>query len=366
MTLENLAITKTNDLPIRHEGEVHNGKVRSVYWLKREDSERISNTFYGTSDRDLGVMVIGDRISAFECLWQSEGGLKGIPKKGASLNAVSKYWFDQFEAQGLTGNHIVHSPHPLVWIVQKAEPIMIEAIARQYITGSMWRAYERGERNFCGIQLPEGLQQNQRLDELLLTPSTKGILRGIPGVPEEDDVNITRKQIEDNYAAFGFKSVDDIDQYEALVREGFALIDRQLDSVGKVFVDTKFELGYLPDSSGKPVMVYIDEVGTPDSSRYWSKRPYVEEGRAEEESKEGFRQALLDNVPERDVLLNKGRMEERIGLAAAYRVPDKVFTDTSNLYSTLAEQITGQPIPEIKDARAEIVAALKPYGLIEA
>ena len=78
-----------------------------------------------------------------------------------------------------------------MWIVQKAKPVMIEAICRQYITGSMWRSYGKGERVFCGIELPDGLSKDQKLPELLITPSTKGILKGIPGVPEVDDVNIS-------------------------------------------------------------------------------------------------------------------------------------------------------------------------------
>src|SRR5690606_13039855 len=107
-------------------------------------------------------------------------------------------------------------PHPFVWVVQKAKPIKIEAICRQYITGSMWRAYANGEREFCGIRLPDGLQKDQRLPELLITPSTKGILRGIPGVPEQDDANITRDDLFANYAAFNFRSTADIDLYEKL------------------------------------------------------------------------------------------------------------------------------------------------------
>jgi len=88
-------------------------------------------------------MVISDRLSAFECMWRAEGGLDGVPGKGAALNAISGHWFQRFGEAGLARSHILETPHPLVWVVQRAKPIMIEAIARQYITGSMWRAYER-------------------------------------------------------------------------------------------------------------------------------------------------------------------------------------------------------------------------------
>ena len=117
-------------------------------------------------DSELAVMVISDRISAFECIWQGEGGMAGVPGKGASLNAFSNHWVNLFRQQRLADSHILAVPHPLVWIVQKARPVMIEAIARQYITGSMWRSYSKGERTFCGIQLPEGLIRDQKLSEL--------------------------------------------------------------------------------------------------------------------------------------------------------------------------------------------------------
>jgi phosphoribosylaminoimidazole-succinocarboxamide synthase len=364
MTLENLAITKTNDLPIRHEGNVHDGKVRSVYWLTQKDNARLRQKFSLTPESELGVMVISDRISAFECKWQTKSGLKGVPGKGASLNAISKYWFDCFEEADLAPNHVLATPHPLVWIVEKAQPILVEAIARQHITGSMWRDYEDGTREFGGVMMPEGLKKDQRLDQLLITPSTKGIITGIPGIPEQDDVNITRQQILDNYKRFGFKSRADVALYERLLTEGFELIANKLDLMQKIFVDTKFEFGYVRNGEGEPMMIYMDEIGTPDSSRYWDKIQY-QQGKTVEESKEAFRQELLNNVPDRDVLLNKKRMAERVELAKTYRVPDSVFMNTSALYKGLAQQITGRALPEIRDARGEIIESLKPYGIIE-
>ncbi|MDC0362960.1 phosphoribosylaminoimidazolesuccinocarboxamide synthase, partial [Halioglobus sp.] len=230
MSLADKVLAVNNDLPIRTDAPVHSGKVRSVYWLSAQDSARLiaERGYDVAAEAPLAIMVISDRISAFECIWHGEGGMQGVPGKGAALNAISNHWFDLFRARGLADSHILEVPHPLVWIVQKARPVMIEAIARQYITGSMWRAYDKGERDFCGITLPGGLHRDQRLPELLITPSSKGILRGIPGVPEVDDVNITRRDIENNVAAFNFQAVADVDLYERLLREGFEVIGGEL------------------------------------------------------------------------------------------------------------------------------------------
>ena len=149
---------------------------------------------------------------------------------------------------------------------------MVEAIARQYISGSMWRAYEKGDREICGMTLPEGLEKNQKLEELLITPSTKGIISGVEGIPEIDDVNITRDQILKNLGVFNFRNAGDVELYEKLLTEGFNLISRELDQIGKVFVDTKFEFGYIGEGD-EASLIYIDEIGTPDSSRYWDKAP---------------------------------------------------------------------------------------------
>ncbi|MBT5796320.1 MAG: phosphoribosylaminoimidazolesuccinocarboxamide synthase, partial [Porticoccaceae bacterium] len=216
MSLADKVLAVNDDLPIRTDKPVHSGKVRSVYWLTDSDSRRLiqENNYDVASDAPLAIMVISDRISAFECIWQAEGGMRGVPGKGAALNAISNHWFKLFREQGLAESHILDVPHPLVWIVQKAKPVMIEAICRQYITGSMWRAYEKGERAFCGIQMVEGLGRDEKLPELLITPSTKGILTGIPGVPEVDDVNVSRADIENNYVAFKFSNPGDIDIYE--------------------------------------------------------------------------------------------------------------------------------------------------------
>jgi phosphoribosylaminoimidazole-succinocarboxamide synthase len=242
---------------------------------------------------------------------------------------------------------------------------MIEAIARQYITGSMWRSYDKGEREFCGIRIPDGLQRDQRLPELLITPSSKGILKGIPGVPEVDDVNITRADIESNYAAFNFQSVADIDLYERLLREGFDVISSELDKLDQVFVDTKFEFGYVTDTAGNDKLIYMDEVGTPDSSRIWDGAA-LREGRVVENSKEGFRQLLLQHFPQPNILLNKGRMEERFALARDNALPAGMLMQVSDTYVSIAEKITGGSLKVSDNPRAEILDVLRnEYGLVD-
>lgn len=367
MSLADKVLAVNNDLPIRTDAPVHSGKVRSVYWLTEADSRRliIEKGYDVAADAPLAIMVISDRISAFDCIWHGEGGMNGVPGKGAALNAISNHWFKLFRENGLADSHILDIPHPFVWIVQKAKPVMIEAIARQYITGSMWRAYTKGEREFCGIQIAEGLQKDQRLPELLITPSTKGILEGIPGVPAQDDVNITRANIDDNFEAFNFKSKDDIDLYEKLLQEGFAMISAELAKLDQVFVDTKFEFGYVTDKAGNEKLIYMDEVGTPDSSRIWD-GPNYREGKVIEKSKEAFRQLLLNHFPDPDILLNKDRMPEREALARDNALPESVLMQVSETYLSIAEKITGQKLALSENPKAEIIEILRnDYGLID-
>jgi phosphoribosylaminoimidazole-succinocarboxamide synthase len=367
MSTANSVLAVNNDLPIRTDKPVHSGKVRSVYWLTEADSARlIKQKGYDVgANTPLAIMVISDRISAFDCIWHGENNMHGVPGKGAALNAISNHWFQLFKDQGLADSHILDIPHPFVWIVQKAKPVMIEAICRQYITGSMWRAYQNGERDFCGNQLPEGLSKDQRLPELIITPSTKGILTGIEGVPEVDDVNISRRDIEKNYAAFNFRNTDDIDDYERLLKEGYQVISDALAGVNQIFVDTKFEFGYVSDKNGVEKLIYMDEVGTPDSSRIWDEASY-KNGQIVENSKEGFRQLLLNHFPEPDILLNKDRMKERQALAKDNVLPEHVLMDVSATYIALAEKITGKKITLSDNPKQEVIDILRrDYQLID-
>ena len=367
MNLAHKVLAINNDLPIRTNEPVHSGKVRSVYWLTEADSRRLiaEKNYDVAADAPLAIMVISDRISAFECIWHGEGGIQGVPGKGAALNAISNHWFKMFRERELADSHILDVPHPLVWIVQKAKPVMIEAICRQYITGSMWRSYAKGERNFCGINLPDGLQKDQPLPELLITPSTKGVLTDIPGVPEVDDVNISRGDIENNYRQFKFRSPADIAVYEKLLSEGFEVISNALGQLDQIFIDTKFEFGYVTDKAGNEKLIYMDEVGTPDSSRIWD-GPSYRNGKVVENSKEGFRQLLLNHFPDPDILLDKNRMDERYALARDNALPESVIMAVSDTYVSLAEKITGETLVVSDDPKAEIIQLLtEQYGLVD-
>lgn len=367
MSLAHKVLAVNNDLPIRSDQPVHSGKVRSVYWLTESDSRRLiaEKGYDVAADAPLAIMVISDRISAFDCIWHAEGGMNGVPGKGAALNAISNHWFKLFKEQGLADSHILDVPHPLVWIVQKARPVMIEAICRQYITGSMWRSYEKGEREFCGIEIAEGLKKDQKLPELLITPSTKGVLEGIPGVAAVDDVNITRQNIEDNFAAFNFTKAADITLYEKLLKEGFNVISNELAKIDQIFVDTKFEFGYVNDKAGTEKLIYMDEVGTPDSSRIWDAAEY-KKGNIVENSKEDFRQLLLNHFPDPDILLNKDRMTERDALAKNNALPTAVLMKISETYTGIAEKIIGHKIILSDNPKAEIIEILdQQYGLID-
>ena len=359
-------LAKNDDLPIRTDQPVHSGKVRSVYWLTAADSRRLihDRDYDVPESAELAVMVVSDRLSAFECIWRAEDGLEGVPGKGAALNAISGHWFELFERNGLARSHILETPHPLVWIVQRAKPIFIEAIARQYITGSMWRAYEQGERQFCGIMLPDGLARDQRLDQLLITPSTKGVMKSIPGVPAIDDVNVSQEILRAHWEAFKFNHPSDVDHYVSLLTAGFEQISNALLPHDQIFVDTKFEFGYATNRDGVNELIYMDEVGTPDSSRIWNSSAY-ESGQVVENSKEGFRQALLNFASDPDVLINKDRMDERYRFASDTVLPTQMILDVSKTYVELAETITGAPLVISDSPREDIISVLNTtFGLI--
>jgi phosphoribosylaminoimidazole-succinocarboxamide synthase len=225
----------------------------------------------------------------------------------------------------------------------------------------MWRAYDRGERVFCGIKIPDSLEKNQKLNDLLITPTTKGIMKGIPGVPEEDDTNLTKKQIVANYDMFGFRNLADVDKYEHLLVRGFDLISDDLNEIKEIFVDTKFEFGYAKDEDGVEQMIYIDEIGTPDSSRIWDAESY-QKGEIVEKSKEEFRGYLLNM--DKDLMTNKSRSKEKKDFASTYEVPYEVFMNVSKTYTNIAEKIIGSELPKVENPREEILESLSEFGII--
>jgi phosphoribosylaminoimidazole-succinocarboxamide synthase len=360
MSLSQSVLTSNHVLPIRTQEPVHAGKVRAVYWLTPQDSHRLGETrgYQTKSDAQLGVMIISDRLSAFEQIWHAEGGLTGVPYKGAALNAIASHWFQQFSQHSIAKHHLVESPHPLMWIVQRAKPVKIEAIIRRYLAGFLARPYAQGVREICGVSLPNGLKPNAKLECPILTPTTKGIMRGIPKVAEADDINISRQDIINNLAAFGFRKLADVARYEEILQRSFEFMTEKLAPLGQLLADTKFEFGYINEE-----LVLIDEVGTPDSSRFWDAQAYAN-NRVVENSKEAFRQFLLNQVPDRDVLLNKNRMPERAQLARDTILPAESMLEVSRIYCAMAEKITGRGLPQISQPRVEMLDVLQQLDLL--
>ena len=148
-----------------------------------------------------------------------------------------------------------------------------------------------------------------------------------------------------------------------MLKKGFETISEALAAMDQVFVDTKFEFGYVVDSEGKEKLIYMDEVGTPDSSRIWD-GPSYRNGQVVENSKEGFRQQLLKHFPDADVFTNKNRMEERKKYATEL-LPQQMLMDVSKTYLDIAEKILGKPVPIQDNPREEIIAILRDqYDLI--
>merc|ERR1712118_521980 len=172
--------------------------------------------------------------------------------------------------------------------------------------------------------------------------------------------------IEKNLEAFCFKDAKDVDLYEKLLMEGFAVISDALAAMDQIFVDTKFEFGYVTDKDGNEKLIYMDEVGTPDSSRIWDGSKYREENKIVENSKEFFRQMPLKHFPDSDILTNKNRMDERKKLAADNVLPEAKLMEISKVYTDIAEKITGEKLAISENPKEEIVKILtEKYGLID-
>ncbi len=354
-------LTISDDLPVPVSRPVHSGKVRSVYFLQPEDSRRlIEERGYAVAPHsDLALMVISDRLSAFDCLWRSEN-LEGVPGKGAALNAIAAHWFRGFEDAGIAAHHLLEVPHPLLWIVRQARPVRMEAIARRYLTGSLWRAYEAGARTIGGVSLPDGLTQYCELPQLLFTPSTKGVIRGIDGVAESDDAPLDPAILRSMPVEFGLRGASDADACVEMLEKGFVFIEEALAARQQLLVDTKFEFGMAPATGGGEELIVMDEVGTPDSSRIWFRDDW-ERGQPRERSKEQFRAALLAWASDRDVLLDPRRMTERLALARDARLPDEFFLELSETYRDQAEAIVGSlpaPDPRPRDSLCAVLAEL--------
>ena len=212
------------------------GKVRDAYFLN-----------------DKVVMISTDRQSAFDRV------LAAIPYKGAVLNSVSAWWFKKTEH--LFPNHLISTPDPNVSIVEKCTVFPVEFVVRGYITGttdtSLWTVYNNGDREYCGNSLPEGLKKNDKLDKPMLTPTTKDKVHDRP---------VSREEIID----LGLMSAEDYDLAAKMSLDLFAFGQETAKKNGLILVDTKYEIG--TDSKGK--IKFVDEIHTPDSSRFWISSSY--------------------------------------------------------------------------------------------
>lgn len=265
---------------------LHRGKVR--------DSIRI--------DDKTRMIVVTDRISAFNIKLKTP-----IPTKGAVLNGIANFWFEQ--TKHIIDNHIIQQVDDYITLVKEAEPIRVEMVVRGYLTGSMWRGYQDGQRTFSGTTVPDGMIQNQKFASPILTPTTK----------DDDDTEIDEAGI----LEAGLVSAEIYTQMKAKALEIFNFGSQFLLERGIVLVDTKYEFGLL---DGK--LIIIDEMHTPDSSRFWSAADYAQNPHtAEQIDKEFVRQWML---------ANKINGEVPRYLAA------EVVTETSRRYQEIYSTVTGE------------------------
>lgn len=256
--MANKALTKTE---YHFEGQtaVYHGKVRDVY----------------TINDDIMVMVATDRISAFDVVLP-----KGIPFKGQVLNQIAAKFLDA--TKDICPNWKLATPDPQVTVGLKCEGFRVEMIIRGILTGSAWRDYEKGCREICGVKLPDGMKENERFPEPIITPTTKA--------DEGHDMNISKEEI----IAQGIVSKEDYEVMEDYTRKLFARGQEIAAKQGLILVDTKYEFG---KRDGKVYL--IDEIHTPDSSRYFYADGYEEKfakGEPQKQlSKEFVRQWLIEH-----------------------------------------------------------------------
>lgn len=265
------------------------------------------------------ILITTDRQSAFDRV------LASIPFKGQVLNLTSAWWFKKTEH--IIKNHVLSIPDPNITIAKKCSVFPIEFVVRGYITGStstaLWTVYNKGEREYCGNSLPEGLIKNQKLDSIMLTPTTKEVEHDRPISPGEI--------IDENWM-----SKEDWEYCSEKALELFSFGQRQAKEHGMILVDTKYEMG--KDSDGN--IVLIDEIHTPDSSRYWLAETYDERMSKSMEpeniDKEFLRLWFANNCdPYNDPSLPEA--------------PAELVTELSSRYIYLYETITGSlfPFPDI-------------------
>lgn len=304
-----------SDLRLRNVREVYRGKVRDVYHL--EDGRT--------------VLVASDRISAFDVVLP-----RGIPHKGQVLSQVS--WHMLQATRGVAPNWAIASPDPCVIIGRRADTVKVEMVVRGFLSGHAWRQYKAGHRMLCGAPMPDGLRESDPFPAPIITPSTKA--------DQGHDEDITPEEIVER----GLCSEEEWRTMSGYALALFAEGSRLARERGLILVDTKYEFGRTTDG-----LMLIDEIHTPDSSRYFYAEGYAERqerGEAQKQlSKEFVRQWLIEH----DFMGKEGQ-----------RVPvmdDAFVKSVSDRYIELYERITGQRfVPaDTRDIAGRIQAALDAY-----
>jgi phosphoribosylaminoimidazole-succinocarboxamide synthase len=252
------AIVKT-DFNFPGQKSVYHGKVRDVYDI----------------NDDYLIMIVSDRISAFDVVLP-----KGIPYKGQVLNQIASKFLDA--TSDIVPNWKIATPDPMVTVGHKCEPFKVEMVIRGYLTGHAWREYKEGKRTLCGNTLPEGMKENQKFEMPIITPTTKA------SVGHDEDIS------KEEIIAQGIVSKEDYEMLEKYTHAIFQRGTEIAEKMGLILVDTKYEFG---KKDGK--IYLIDEIHTPDSSRYFYLKGYEERFKNNEPqkqlSKEFVRQWLIEN-----------------------------------------------------------------------
>lgn len=289
------------------------GKVRDVYTL----------------ENDLLVMVASDRISAFDVILPRQ-----IPGKGQVLNGIANVMLDY--TSHIVPNWKIASPHPNVTIGHKCEPIRLEMVIRGYLTGHAWRTYRSGQRFLCGIEMPTGMKENDPFPEPIITPATKA--------EEGHDEDISREDI----LSKGIVGEDVLAQLEQYTRELFAAGTEFAKKQGLILVDTKYEFGFY---NGQVML--MDEIHTPDSSRYFYLKGY------EERQAKSIPQKQLSKEFVRQWLIEQG-FQGREGEVVP-DMPDAFVDTVSQRYRELYELLLGKEfLPEpVEGINHVVIRALK-------
>jgi phosphoribosylaminoimidazole-succinocarboxamide synthase len=301
----------------------------SFDWLGTRYEGKVRDN-YSTAD-GRRIIVVTDRVSAFDRV------LGTLPFKGQVLNGLAAYWFEQTRA--LVPNHLLSMPDPNAMECIECEPLPVELVVRGYLTGvsgtSILTAYQRGEREFCGHRLPEGLQPHQALPEPLLTPTTKA-------AHGEHDQNVSRAQL----LAMGTVSAADFDRAAQYAMKLFALGQKLCAERGLILVDTKYELGKTKDGE----LMLIDEIHTPDSSRFWFSKSYQERMRAGQ-APESFDKEYLRRWLNEQGFRGDGPIPT---------IPDAVRLEASRRYIEACDTIRGAAfVPDLSPPLARLERNLR-------